>query len=100
VGADAVARPVPDGAAAGAADDPEYLGEHLREALATDPRVQQPGLEVRVTRALVVVRGCVPTEAVRSAVADVVGDRATGWEIVNEVEVTPNVEPAGAEDLP
>jgi hypothetical protein len=81
-------------------DDPEYLAEHLRAALATDGRVLQPGLEVRVTRDLVVVRGCVPTEGVREAVGVVVHDHAAGWEVVNEVEVTPNVEPLDAEDIP
>jgi len=90
-------HPAPDG---GRGDDPEYLGEHLRTALATDPRVLQPGLEVRVARDLVVVRGSVPTEGVRSAVAQVVRDHATGWQVLNEVEVTPNVAPLDAEDLP
>jgi hypothetical protein len=90
-------HPVPDG---GRGDDPEYLGEHLRAALATDARVLQPGLEVRIARDLVIVRGSVSTEGVRSAVAEVVRDHATGWQVLNEVEVTPNVAPLDAEDLP
>ena len=81
-------------------DDPEYLAEHLRAALGTDTRVLQPGLEVRVSRDLVVVRGSVPTEGVRSAVDAVVRDHATGWQVVNEVEVTPNSEPLDVEDIP
>lgn len=88
----------PGEAVAGAAD-PEYVAEHLRAALATDPRVLQPGLEVRVARDIVVVQGCVPTAGVRAAVADVVREHLTDRRVVNEVEVTPNAEPDDVEDL-
>lgn len=81
------------------AAEPEYQAEHLRAALATDPRVMQPGLEVWVTRRSVVVRGCVPTEAVRGAVATVLDEHLEGRALVNDVEVTPNPVPDGAEDL-
>jgi hypothetical protein len=78
---------------------PVYEAEHLRDALATDPRVMQPGLDVSVTEDVVVVRGCVPTGAVRHGVAAVLGERLGGRRLVNDVEVTPNREPDGAEEL-
>lgn len=80
-------------------DDPEYLAEHLRAALATDTRVLQPGLEVRVDPEAVVVRGCVPTEGVKASVAAVVRENLAGRSLVNEVEVTPNAEPDHVEDM-
>lgn len=79
-------------------EPPVYEAEHLRAALATDPRVMQPGLDVSVTADVVVVRGWVPTGAVRDAVAAVVGKHLGGRRLVNDVEVTPNPEPDGAED--
>jgi hypothetical protein len=45
------------------------------------------------------VRGCVPTGAVREAVAAVASEHLGGRRLVNDVEVTPNPEPDGAEDL-
>ena len=80
-------------------EEPEYQAEHLRAALATDPRVMQPGLEVGVTPGAVVVRGCVPTESMKGAVADVLQPHLEGRRLVNDVEVTPNAVPDGAEDL-
>jgi BON domain len=78
---------------------PVYEAEHLRAALATDPGVMQPGLDVSVTADVVVVRGCVPTEAVRDAVAAVAGNHLGRRRLVNDVEVTPNAEPDGTEEL-
>jgi BON domain len=83
----------------GTPPEPVYEAEHLRTALATDPRVMQPGLDVAVTADVVVVRGCVPTGGVRDAVADVLGEHVGGRRLVNDVEVTPNPEPEGAEDV-
>ncbi len=80
-------------------EEPEYQAEHLRAALATDPRVMQPGLEVGVTPDAVVVRGCVPTESMKGAVAEVLEPHLEGRRLVNDVEVTPNTVPDGAEDL-
>jgi hypothetical protein len=81
--------------------DPEYLVEHLRGALATDPRVLQQGLDVVVTGHLVIVRGSVPTRTVRDGVVAVAHDLVPGLQVVNDVEVTPTPEPAvgDVEDL-
>ena len=87
------------GTAGAPREAPVYEAEHLRSALATDPRVMQPGLDVSVTADVVVVRGCVPTGAVRDGVAAVLGEQLGGRRLVNDVEVTPNREPEGAEDL-
>jgi hypothetical protein len=84
-----------------AARDREYLAERVRAALATDGRVLEQGLDVTMTGSLVVVRGAVPTAAVRDAVAAVVREAAPHLRVVNDVEVTPAPEPADddVEDL-
>jgi osmotically-inducible protein OsmY len=89
------------GDATGGPLDPEYLVEHLRSALATDPRVLQQGLDVVVTGDLVVVRGSVSTGAVRDGVAAVAHEVAPALQVVNDVEVTPTPEPdvGDVEDL-
>ena len=78
--------------------DAEYLVEHVRSALATDPRVLQQGMDVSFAGEVVVVRGSVPTTSVRDGVAAVVGDVVPGMQVVNDVDVTPNTEP-GANDV-
>jgi hypothetical protein len=45
-----------------------YREEAIRQALATDPRVQEPSLEVTIVGEKVVVSGVVPDEARRAAV--------------------------------
>lgn len=92
--------PVGDEAPAGGRD-PEYLVEHVRASLATDPRVLQQGLDVSLTGDFVVVRGAVATAVVRDAVAAVVREAVPGLQVVNDVEVTPAREPSDGdvEDL-
>ena len=58
------------------------------------PACSQQGLDVSLTGDLVVVRGSVPTTSVRDGVAAVVGDLVPDAQVVNDVDVTPNTEPA------
>ena len=48
-----------------------YREEELRQALASDPRVAEPELDVTIAGDRVVISGTVPTEDRRTAVTDV-----------------------------
>jgi len=64
-----------------------YVAEHVREALATDERVNEPELEVQVVGDRVFVTGVVPTDERRSAVGDVVAECCPGLEVENRTTV-------------
>ena len=53
------------------AGEREYVEAHVHEALARDPRVNEPELQVLVVKARVLVTGIVPTEERRAAVTEV-----------------------------
>jgi osmotically-inducible protein OsmY len=82
-----------------AAGSPEYLAEHIRTALATDPRVHEQGLDVTVIGHTIVLRGTVPTPALRQAAGDVAREMAPGADVLNDVEVPPNAEPDDVEEI-
>lgn len=65
-----------------------HMAARMRQALATDPRVNELHLSVLVTERDVVVRGQVPTESRRRAVQTVLGELAGSRQVRNEVEVT------------
>ena len=75
-------------------EPPEYVAAHVREALATDPRVNELGLDVQVAGEEVVVTGAVMTESRRDAVDRVVGDAAPGLRVRNQTTVAAYEEPA------
>ncbi len=50
----------------------EYQAEHVRQALAADPRVSALGLEIEIGDAEVWVRGLVATKARRDAALEIV----------------------------
>ena len=64
-----------------------YVAEHVREALATDERVNEPELEVQVVGGRVFVTGVVPTDERRVAVADVVQECCPHLEVENRTTV-------------
>ena len=51
-----------------------YATEHIRQALASDPRVNEPELRVNVVAGRVVITGDVPTEERKRAITVVVGE--------------------------
>jgi Uncharacterised nucleotidyltransferase/BON domain len=65
-----------------------HVAARLRQALATDPRVNELHVSVAVTDRDVVVRGQVPTESRRLAIQTVLGELAGPRHVRNEVEVT------------
>ena len=64
-----------------------YVAEHVREALATDERVNEPELEVQVVGGRVFVTGVVPSDERRSAVGDVVAECCPDLEVENRTTV-------------
>ena len=70
-------------------DTAEYLAEHVRQALTTDPRTSVQGLQVRVTDSEVFVTGDVGSEARRRAVAQVAAEMVPDRRLHNDVTVVP-----------
>ena len=66
----------------------DYAIQRLRDALASDERVAEMGLEVRIAAGKVFLTGQVPTEERRQAVGVVAGEVLPEYEIHNETIVT------------
>jgi hypothetical protein len=66
----------------------DYAIERLRDALATDARVAEMGLQVRIAAGKVFLTGQVPTEERRRAVGVVAGEVLPEYEVHNETVVT------------
>ncbi|HEX6238771.1 MAG TPA: BON domain-containing protein [Acidimicrobiales bacterium] len=77
----------------------DYLVRHIQDALASDPRALELGVEVTLAGDRLVLSGTVATEAQRRAIADVVAEVAPGHEIVNQLAVVPHDEAGAAEEL-
>ena len=68
-------------------DEPEYVAAHVQEALARDPRVNEPELGVTVVKGRVVVHGQVPSEKRRRSVTEVVRECCPDLEVENQTTV-------------
>lgn len=66
----------------------EYEVAHVKEALATDPRVNAPELTVRIGAGIVHVDGVVPTEQRREGVKAVVAELCPGFDIDDRTTVS------------
>lgn len=75
----------------------DYLVGHVEEALACDPRVNEPGLHVTIQSQRVYVDGTVTTKGRHGAVAQVVGELLPGWEVCNQAVVADFPEPVAAD---
>jgi len=64
-----------------------YREEELRQALAADPRVAEPELDVRIADDHIVVTGTVPTEERRAAVTAVTHEHCPDLEVDNRTVV-------------
>lgn len=65
-----------------------YVSEHVRQAIATDPRTTEQGIDVRVVADDLYLSGDVSTHARRDAIGEVAAEAAAGHRIHNEVTVT------------
>jgi hypothetical protein len=68
-------------------EPPHYQVQRVREALAHDHRVGELELEVTIRAGKVFVAGIVPTDEVRRAVAEVVGEVVPGLDVHNQTAV-------------
>jgi hypothetical protein len=81
------------------AEPQEYLVHHIQDALATDPRARELGVDVQVAGDRVVLTGTAATPAQRASIAEVVSELADGYEIVNEMTVLSAAEDGTIEEL-
>jgi hypothetical protein len=76
-----------------------YLGAHLEETLATDPRVSEQGLHVEADAGVLVVRGTVSTPERLAAIDAVARESVPGVAVRNAVEVVALAESEEEEDI-
>jgi osmotically-inducible protein OsmY len=81
------------------AEPQEYLVHHIQDALATDPRARELGVDVQVAGDRVVLTGTAATPAQRAAIVEVVEELAGGYEVVNEMAVLSAEEDGPVEEL-
>jgi hypothetical protein len=77
-----------------------YVAEHVHQALAEDPRVHEPELEVDIVADRAFVSGVVHTQDRRHAIDAVVAERFPELECVNQTTVMALPPPSDAETLP
>jgi osmotically-inducible protein OsmY len=76
-----------------------YLLQHVQDALASDSRARELGVDVTVAGRRLVLTGTVATVDQREAIADVVREVAPDHEVVNELAVMSTEEPGPTEEL-
>jgi hypothetical protein len=76
----------------------ETVLARAREALATDPRVGELELDLRVAGGRLVVGGGISTEERRDRVTEVLRERFPDLEVVNRINVV-GADPPGEEDV-
>ena len=81
------------------AEPQEYLVHHIQDSLATDARARELGVDVQVAGDRVVLTGTAATPAQRAAIAEVVGELADGYQVVNEMTVLSADEDGAVEEL-
>ena len=77
-----------------------YLVEHLRDALAHDPRVGELDVAIEIDDETIVLSGTVATADRQEAAADVVRDLLPNHHVRDETEVADFAEPTEVEHLP
>ena len=66
----------------------DYAAQRLRDALATDERVAEMGVQVRLVAGKVFLTGQVATEERRQAVGEVAAEVLPDYEVHNDTVVT------------
>ena len=77
----------------------DYAAQRLRDALATDERVAEMGVQVRTVAGKVFLTGQVPTAARQRAVGVVAAEVLPDYEVHNETVVTMLVDEPRVERL-
>jgi hypothetical protein len=81
-----------------------YLVQHIQDALASDPRARELGVDAQILGERVVLTGTVATPDLRSAVGEVVGEVVgreadSPLEVVNDLAVMPRGDDGSVEEL-
>jgi osmotically-inducible protein OsmY len=76
-----------------------YVIAHVREALATDARVAELGIELTIAAGTLVLTGRVGSEELRAAAADVAAAHADGLEVRNDLDVVEGDAPPAAPEV-
>ena len=78
-----------------------YVIAHVREAMATDPRVAELGIDMIIAAGTLVLTGRVDSAQLREAAAEVARAHAPDLEVRNDLEVIDDgAAPAAPEHLP
>jgi osmotically-inducible protein OsmY len=80
-------------------EPPEYLAEHVQDALARDPRLNELGITVTISGDKAFLSGDVATDARREAAATVAADLLPDHQIHNHVTVVDRSHGGGEEVL-
>lgn len=82
-------------------DDPDaYVVEHVRQALATDPRTLVQGLRVSRQGDSVVLSGTVASDSRRDAVGQVAAEIAARFRVCNDIVVVDTSDHHRTEEVP
>jgi osmotically-inducible protein OsmY len=68
-------------------EPPDYVAEHVHEAMAHDPRLNELGIRVTISGEKAFLTGDVATEARKDAAGDVATEALPGYEVHNHVAV-------------
>ena len=77
----------------------DYLGEHIRDQLIHDPRVNEQDLNVEVTERTVTLAGNVSTAHLRETISKVAAELLPDYAIVNHTKVVSTSEPEEEEPV-
>ncbi len=77
----------------------EYVSEHIRTALATDPRVNELEIDIRVVGDKVFATGVVASQQRRESIEQVIKENAPQLRVVNQTSVSDFPTPAEPEDV-
>ena len=81
-------------------DEPEpYLLQHVRDAIANDPRVNELDVHLSSAGGKVFLAGHVSTKERRDALGEVVRELLPGYIVVNQVSVPETSEPPEVESF-
>jgi hypothetical protein len=68
-------------------EPPQYVAEHIRDALRNDPRVGELDVQVRITGRRVFVNGNVATAERQRAITEIVEELLPDVEVLNETSI-------------
>jgi osmotically-inducible protein OsmY len=68
-------------------EPPQYVAEHVRDALRKDPRVGELDVQVRITGSRVFINGNVATAERKRAITEIVEGLLPDAEVLNETSI-------------